>query len=119
MINDDIIEEKQTGLEDLFVKLKEYAETRINLLKLTGISKVSGIMSTVISMVILIILVFIAVICLTIGLAVWIGDLLGAAYYGFFIIAALYIIIGLVVYANRGKLLKNPISDKLIKEMVN
>jgi F0F1-type ATP synthase assembly protein I len=115
MINDNAT----TGLEDLFTKLRDYAETRIDLIKLMAISKVSGLISTVVSMMMLILLLFLAIICLTIGIAILIGHLLGAAYWGFFIITILYVIIGLVVYAKRGSILKNPISDKLIKEMMD
>ena len=58
-------------------------------------------------------------ICITIGLALWIGDAIGAAYYGFFIVGGAYLLIGLVLYSVRGKLIKGYISNKLIKEMID
>ncbi|MEO6637467.1 MAG: hypothetical protein ABIN25_04280 [Ginsengibacter sp.] len=113
------VEDNPTGLEELFSKLKDYAETKVDLVKLIAINKVSGFMSTVISMIILLMILFTTILCITIGLAIWIGYLLGAVYYGFFIIAALYLIIGLVLYSRRGSILKNPVSDRLIKEMMD
>ncbi|MDQ6763147.1 MAG: hypothetical protein M3015_11050 [Bacteroidota bacterium] len=120
MTNDNVIvEDKPTGLEDLFTKLKDYAETKIDLVKLMGINRVSGFMSTVISMIILLMILFTTILCISIGLAILIGQLLGATYYGFFIIAGLYLLIGLVLYARRGSILKEPVSNRLIKEMMD
>lgn len=120
MINENAtVEDKPTSLEELFTKLKGYAETRIDLVKLIAINKVSGFMSTVISMIILLMILFTTILCISIGLAIWIGQLLGATYYGFFIVAGLYLIIGLVLYSNRGNILKDPVSNRLIKEMVD
>lgn len=120
MIDDNTtVEENPTGLEELFAKLKDYAETRVDLVKLIAINKVSGFLSTVISMIILLMILFTTILCISLGLAIWIGQLLGATYYGFFIIAGLYLIIGLVLYANRGNILKSPVSNRLIKEMMD
>ncbi len=120
MINDNAtIEEKPTGLEELFTKLRDYADTRFDLLKLKAIDKVSGFTSTVITMLILLMILFTVILCISIGLAVLVGHLLGAMYLGFFAIAGLYIIIGLILYAKRGNVLKTPVSDRLIKEMMD
>ena len=115
----DTTEEKLTGLEELFHKLKDYAETRINLYKLIAINKASGFFSTLVTMLILLLILFTVFLCITVGVALLIGEWLGGASYGFFIIAGLYLIIGLVLYSNRGNILKNPVSNKLIKEMVD
>jgi hypothetical protein len=113
------MENKTTIVEELFYKLKDYGETRLDLFKLKSINKVSGFLSTLIVSVLLIVLLFMVLICLTIGIALLIGTWLGNAFWGFFIIAAIYIIIGLVFYTSRNKLLKAPISDKLIKELID
>ncbi len=120
MINDNTtVADNPTGLEELFTKLKDYAETRVDLVKLIAINKVSGFMSTVISMIILLGILFTVILCISIGLAILIGQLLGATYYGFFIVAGLYLIVGLVLYTKRGSILKSPVSDRLIKEMMD
>lgn len=115
----DIMEDKSTGLEQLFYKLKDYLETRFNLYKLKSINKVSAFFSTFITMLILLMILFTVILCISIGAALLIGQWLGAASYGFFIIAGLYFIIGLILYSMRGAILKNSVSDKLIKEMVD
>jgi hypothetical protein len=48
-----------------------------------------------------------------------IGSLLGKAFYGFFIVALIYLIIGLILFSGRQKILKAPISNKLIKQLMD
>jgi len=113
------MEDKPTNLEELFEKVRDYADTRIDLLKLKGIHKVSGFMSSVLASVILVILLTIVLLCITIGAALLIGALIGNTYIGFFIVGAIYLIIGLVLYSMRAKIIKAPISNKLIKELID
>ena len=113
------MENDPTAVEELFYKLKDYIETTFDLFKLKAINKVSGFTSTVIVSIILIILLFLIMICISIGFALLIGLWLGQAFWGFFIMGVLYLIIGLILFASRGKLLKEPISDKFIKELID
>jgi len=113
------MEKDPTAVEELFYKLKDYIETTVDLFKLKAINKVSGFTSTVIVSIILIILLFLILICISIGFALLIGLWLGQAFWGFFIMGVLYLIIGLILFASRGKLLKEPISDKFIKELID
>ncbi len=121
MSGDKIInmENKPTSVEELFYKLKNYGDIRLDLFKLKAINKVSSFMSTLIVSVIVIFLLFLVLICVTIGLGLLIGELLGNSFWGFFIMAAIYIIIGLVLYSGRNKFLKQPVSDRLIKELID
>jgi len=113
------MESKPTNVEELFYKLKDYGDTRLDLLKLKGINKVSGFLSTLIVSVVLIVLLFVVLICISIGLALLIGSWLGHSYWGFFIIGAIYIIIGLVLFSGRNKILKEPVSNMLIKQLMD
>jgi hypothetical protein len=113
------MENKPTSFEELFEKLREYADTRIDLFKLRSIHKVSGFMSSVIASLVLVIFLSAVILCLTIGAALLIGVLIGKVYMGFFIVGAFYLIIGLVLYSKREKLIKTRVSNKLIKELMN
>ncbi|MEP7250836.1 MAG: hypothetical protein ABI683_00605 [Ginsengibacter sp.] len=115
----EAVDEKATGVEALFTKLKDYAETRLNLYKLMAISKVSGFFSTFVTMLILLLILFTIILCISIGGALLIGQWLGAAYLGFFVVAGIYLIIGLVLYSARNSLLKTSVSNKLLKEMID
>jgi len=113
------MEDKKTDVEELFYKLKEYADVRVNLFKLKSIHKVSDFFSTLTVIIVLLVLLFLVVICVTIALALLLGAWLGHTYYGFFIMGGVYIIIGLILYSGRNKFLKTSISDKLIKELLD
>ena len=113
------MEGKPTNVEELFQKLKEYADVRLNLFKLKSISKASGFMSSVVTTVILVILFSAVLLCITIGASLLIGAWVGKAYWGFFIVGGIYLIIGLVIYSKRDKLIKTKVSNKLIKELID
>ena len=113
------MENKPTNLEELFERLQEYADTRIDLFKLKSIHKISGFMSSVIASLVLVVLLSAVIFCITIGLALLIGAWIGKTYIGFFIVGFIYLIAGLVLYSMRGKLIKTPISNKLIKELMD
>ncbi len=113
------MENKPTSIEELFYKLKDYGDTRLDLFRLKSINKVSGFLTSLIVSVILLVLLFLVIICITIGAALLIGALLGKTYYGFFIIGVIYSIIGLVLYSGRDKFLKTPVSNKLIKKLLD
>ena len=113
------MENESNNVEELFQKLRDYADTRLDLFKLKSINKVSGFMSSVISILILIILLSIVLMCITIAVALLIGAYLGKTYYGFFIVGGIYLIIGLILYSMREKLIKTPVINKLIREMIS
>ena len=113
------MEGKPTNVEELFQKIKEYADVRLNLFKLKSINKFAGFMSLSITLIILIVIFSTILLCITIGAALLIGEWVGKIYYGFFIVGGIYLIIGLVFYSMRGKLIKTKVSNKLIKELID
>jgi len=113
------MENNPNNVEDLFEKFKDYADVRINLFKLKSIQKISGFTSTLMTTLILLFLLSGVLLCITIGLSMLIGVLIGNTYAGFFIVGGVYIIIGLIFYSQREKLIKTPVSNKLIKELVD
>lgn len=113
------MENKTTSVEDLFYKLKEYGDTRLDLFKLKSINKASGFFSSLIMGIILVVILLMTLAFVSIGAALLIGSLIGQMFYGFFIIALVYIIIGLILYSGRKKFLKDPVSNKLIKELMD
>ena len=113
------MENKPTNIEELFQKIRDYADVRLDLLKLKSINKVSGFMSFIITTLILIIFICAVLICITIGAALLIGESVGKTSYGFFIVGGIYLIVGIVFYSLRGKIIRTKISNKLIKELID
>jgi len=107
-----------TLIETLFSESKEYAGNRIELLKLKLVDKTSTVASSLIAGVVLFVVFFIFFVVLNIGIALLIGDLVGKAYLGFLILAAVYAIAGFVVFKGRNKLFKTPVTQMLIRKFL-
>jgi len=108
-----------TTVEDLFYKVKDYVNTRIELLKLKSVNKVSSILSKAITTVISLVLVFMVFLFLSAGLALYLGEVLGHYYYGFFIVGGFYIIIGLILIMARKAIFKRPFANWLIRTLID
>ncbi|MDE3213740.1 MAG: phage holin family protein [Bacteroidota bacterium] len=111
------MDQSSNHLEEFFQKLKEYVEVRLNLFKLRAVHKISGFMSYVVSTMVFLVLFGAILLCVTIGVALLLGELLGKTYLGFFAVAVLYLIVTLILYVKRDTLLRKPIQDKLIQEL--
>lgn len=112
------MEEKATVIETLFEKTESYVKTNIELLRLKAISKSADMLSSAAAVLILSIIVLMLVILLNIGLALWIGDLMGKSYYGFFAVALFYLVVGLILFAFQGQIIKRPIGNSIITNML-
>ncbi len=106
-------------VETLFKKTGDYLEGRIDLMKLQAVNKTSEIVSSLVSNVIILLIVILMLLILNIGIAFWLGDITGKTYYGFFIVSAFYLVLGLVLYTSRDKWLKIPVQDKMVKRMLD
>jgi len=115
----EVMENQSNPVESLIDRVKIYVETRIDLLRLKAIDKSSSFLSLLLSMLVVILIGMIFFMLLNIGLALLIGELLGRVYYGFFIVAAFYLITGLIMYSLRDKWLKSPITNSMIKNLLD
>ena len=113
------MEPSNTTVEDLFHKVKDYVNTRFDLLKLRAINKVSSTLSKTITCIVMLVLSVFVFMLLSIGLALYLGVVLGHSYYGFFIVGGFYIIIGLILIVARKSLLKTPFSNWLIRTLMD
>src|ERR1700741_2705104 len=105
------MESTKKQLELLFEKAVDYIETRLQLFKLQAVDKTADVLSALVCMLLLGLVFSIVFFILNIGLALWIGSLLGKSYEGFFIVAGFYTVIGLIVYLLQSKVLKAGISN--------
>lgn len=111
------MENQTSSIESLWDRVKSYLETRTELIKLKAIDKISSIASSVGSLIIVVMIGIIFLSLLNIGIALWLGELLGKVYYGFFVLAGFYGIIGLVLYSSREKIIKTPIINSMVKKL--
>ncbi len=103
------------AIESLLENIVGYIETRIELMKLKTINKVSEVISSLVSVLVISIVLIFAVSILNIGLSIWIGTLLGNVAFGFFAVAGFYLIVALLLITFRSKWIKNPLVNIIIK----
>ena len=112
------MENQPNSFATLFENAGNYIETRIDLLKLQAVDKSSDVTSSLIAGIITLLVVSFAVFIFNIGLALWIGDLLGKTYLGFFVVAGFYVLVAILLHFFRNALIKDPVTTILIKKML-
>jgi hypothetical protein len=94
-------------------------KNKTELWKLKLIDKSTSAVSSILDKLILVFIGLLFFVLFTIGLALLIGYWLGHSFYGFFIMAALYGIVGFIIHASRNKLIKAPILNSIIHHFLN
>jgi len=110
------MEDNTKIIESLLEKATEFGRTSIDLTKLKALDKTSDVVSSFLpySMVIAILSTFLFF--LSLGIALWLGEIIGKSYLGFFVVAFFYCITGILVYLLFFKRIKKWIQDKIIKK---
>lgn len=119
IIRNNEMEEKAKLLESMVEKAADYGQVSLDIVKLKAVDKTSDIVSSVVPHSVVIIILSSFMLFLNLGLAFWFGDLLGRLYYGFFMIAAFYIILGLIIHFLMHKGLKELIRNYVINQLLN
>jgi hypothetical protein len=110
------MDEKENILSSLLDSVEEYSKTNIELIKLKGLDKASDIAAAAISRITAIIAYFTFLLMASLGVAFWLGDVLGRIWYGFFVVAAFYGLLGLLAYFFLHKGLKRIFADMIIHQ---
>ena len=116
MVHENQQGEKDGVIEALFDKTRDYVETRADLFKLKAIKKTAEVGSSIVSQIIVAVVFSSFFIFLNIALGLWLGDLTGRNYLGFFIVSAFYLIVGIIIYSNKQKIISSPLADSIIKK---
>ena len=112
------MEAQPSHFESLLSQAGEYAETKAALFTLKIADKTSDTVSDAASSLVVLLFVGAFVLCLSIGLALLLGEWLGKNYYGFFIVAALYGMAGIIFHVNRKSLVKTPVNNFIIGKIL-
>ncbi|HRN73497.1 MAG TPA: phage holin family protein [Ginsengibacter sp.] len=107
-------ETESTPIEDLYQSVRDYTETQVELLKLKSVQKSAQLFSAGIVALILSILGLLVLILISIGLSFYLGKVLGSYHLGFFLTGAIYVILALIIFVFRKKLLQSSLSNWLI-----
>lgn len=85
------MEDSANLLETLLERVTEYGKTSIELVKLKTLDKTTDIVSSLVPVSVVILLIASFMLFLNLGLAFWLGEVLGKIFYGFFVVAAFYL----------------------------
>lgn len=113
------MEEKTSFVEPLLERAEEYGKTTYELIKLKAVRKTAGVASSFVSKAVVVTAISMFALVLNIGVALWLGDLLGKSYYGFFCVAGFYAILSIIFHFFLKKWLKERITNLVIMQILN
>lgn len=108
----------QSLIELLFEKIEEYGKTNYELIKFKLLKTTAIIVPSLISSLIVILVFFLFTLILSMGFAFLLGEWLGKLYYGFFIVAAIYIPPSIILHFYLHKWIKKPMGDSIVKQIL-
>ena len=111
------MEDGNSIIEPLIERIESFGQTSFELIKLKTVGKTTELVSNFTSRLLAISFFIFCLLIASIGLALFIGNLLEKMAYGFFIIAAAYGIIGFVLYFISHQKVKNMIGNSIVKQI--
>lgn len=111
--------ENPNVIETLIESATEYSKTSFELGKLKVLDKTSDAVSTIIPHSIVVFVVSIFILFVNLGLAFWLGEILGKIYFGFLAVAGFYFVVAFVLHFLMHKWIKKIVSNYIIKKVLN
>ena len=118
MHNTYIMENNTSTIEKLFKQAEEYTKTTVELVKLQAVDKAADVVSSLLSQIIVSIVIVLFVFLVNIGLSFWVGELLGKVYFGFLAVSGFYLLVAIILYSVRDKVIASPIRNFIIIKML-
>jgi hypothetical protein len=118
-IKNNTMENNTKFIESLLERAAEYGKTSYELVKLKVIDTSSDRVSTFISHSFILVILSSFVLFLNLGLAFWLGELLGQIFYGFLAVAAFYALVAFILHFFMRKMIKRIFYDYIIRQILN
>jgi hypothetical protein len=103
-------------IETLFERAEAYGITTYELSKLKVLETTTVVVTSLVSRLSVILMISMFTLVFNIGIALLLGELLGKSYYGFFIVAAFYLVAGIILHFFLHKWIKGPLSNLIITQ---
>ncbi len=104
-------------VEEMAEHVKEYVNNHISSAKISVAEKTSGMLANIIALAVALTVFLFFIIFSSVALAFVFAKLTGEYYWGFLIVAGIYLLIGILVWATREKLLRMPIMNSILKQL--
>ena len=98
--------------------VEQFVKTNVELYILRGTGIATRVVSSLLASLVVWALVFIVLFMLGMGLALYIGHLMGNMYSGFLLMAAAFTLITIFVYFRRYKMIRKPLMHGLITQIL-
>ena len=112
------MEDNTNLIESLLERASEYGKTTFELVKLKVVDKTTDSISSFVPNTVILLVLGSVLLFFNLGMAFWIGKILGEFFYGFFIVAGFYALIAFILYFFMRKWLKRVIYDYIIKQLL-
>ncbi len=104
-------------IESLYEKAVDYGVTSFELVKLKALDKTSEVASSFLPNAIVFVVLASFLLLVNVGLALWLGEILGKVFLGLFIVAGLYGVIALILHFFLHHWMKKLFQNYIIKLM--
>jgi hypothetical protein len=106
-------------MENLSGSVEAYSRTTFEIAKLKALQTTSGVAASLVSRLSVVLAISLFAFVFNIGIALWLGDLLGKNYYGFFIVAAFYLLVAAVLHLLLPVWIKKTVGGIIITDALN
>ena len=104
-------------VEEMAEHVKEYVNNHISSAKISVAEKTSGILANIIAVMVALTVFLFFIIFSSVALAFVFAKLTGEYYWGFLIVAGIYLLTGILVWSLKEKLLRMPIMNALLQQL--
>jgi uncharacterized membrane protein len=104
-------------VEELAGSVKDYVNTRIEAIKLNAAEKSSSVIANSVAGVVVGIMFLFFLGLASIALSIVLGEWIGKMWAGFVIVACFFLLLGIIIWFARGKLIRLPVMNALIQQL--
>jgi len=105
-------------VESLVDHVKEYVHVRTDEVRLGIAERSSAVVAALVAGTIVTAIFFLCYIFLGIGAAIWVGRILNNPIAGYLLVALLQFVIGLIIWAGRGPLIRMPVFNAILHQLL-
>lgn len=109
--------EDKSKIEQIYERVEQYVLTSVELYKLKALQKVAEVATSLITSFLLAIFGLLFLLFVSIGLAVYLGEVMGRIHYGFMIVAGIYLLFSIIVYILRAQVLKDKVNTFIVRKI--
>lgn len=111
------MEKAYAKIEELADSAKNYVNTRIESAKLSLAEKGSGLVATLVAALVVAVVFLFFIIFTGIAVALLLGIWIGKLWAGFLIVAGVYLLIAVIVWFARSRLIQLPVMNAMIRQL--